>query len=72
MNLRAFLALTLILSIVAVPTSRAQTESVIGQFTSSASDSYAGSISGDGRLVVFESRGNVATENPRNADGNSG
>lgn len=71
MNLRAFLALTVVLSLVAVPTSRAQTESVIGQFTSSASDSYAGSVSGDGRLVVFESRGNVATENPRNTDGNS-
>ena len=49
----------------------AQTESVISQFTSSARDSYAGSISGDGRFVVFESSGNLATENPRNADGNS-
>jgi hypothetical protein len=48
----------------------AQVDSVIGQITSSAQDSFAGGISGDGRLVVFESTGNVATENPRNADGN--
>lgn len=27
-------------------------------------------MSGNGRFVVFESRGNIATENPRNADGN--
>ena len=39
---------------------------VIGQpFLSPASD-----ISGNGRFVVFESNGNVATENPNNADGN--
>jgi len=45
-------------------------DSVIGQITSSAAESFVGGISGDGRLVVFESTGNVATENPRNADGN--
>src|SRR5262245_38412497 len=27
-------------------------------------------MSGDGRFVVFESRGNIATENPRNSDNN--
>ena len=48
----------------------AQVDSVIGQFTSSNVESFAGGISGDGRLVVFESTGNLATENPRNADGN--
>lgn len=48
----------------------AQVDSVIGQITSSAQESYAGGISGDGRFVVFESIGNIATENPRNADGN--
>ena len=48
----------------------AQVDSAIGQITSSASESFAGGISGDGRLVVFESTGNIATENPRNADGN--
>jgi len=70
-NLRSFVAFTIILSLLAIPTAKAQTDSVIGQVTSASADSYAGSISGDGRLVVFESRGNVATENPRNTDGNS-
>lgn len=71
MNLRAFVAFTIILSFLALPTAKAQTDSVIGQFTSSATDSYAGSISGDGRLVVFESKGNLASVNPRNTDGNT-
>lgn len=48
----------------------AQIDSVIGQLSNSSNDSYAGTMSGDGRFVVFESRGNLATENPRNADGN--
>jgi len=48
----------------------AQVDSVIGQLTSSSVESFAGGISGDGRLVVFESTGNLATENPRNSDGN--
>lgn len=48
----------------------AQLDSVIGQVTSTSAESFAGGISGDGRLVVFESIGNVATENPRNTDGN--
>jgi uncharacterized protein (TIGR03437 family) len=45
-------------------------DTVLGQITNSAADSFAGGISGDGRFVVFESRGNLATQNPRNADGN--
>ncbi len=48
----------------------AQVDSVIGQVTSSASESIAGGTSGDGRFVVFESRGDVATVNPRNSDNN--
>jgi len=48
----------------------AQADSFIGQITSSPAESFVGGISGDGRLVVFESTGNLATENPRNADGN--
>ena len=48
----------------------AQADSVVAQLTSSASESFAGGISGDGRLIVFESTANIATENPRNADGN--
>ena len=71
MNLRSFVAFTIIFSLLAIPTAKAQTDSVIGQVTSAAADSFAGSISGDGRLVVFESRGNLATENPRNTDGNT-
>ncbi len=45
-------------------------DSVIGQITSSAAESFAGGISGDGRFVVFESTADIATENPRNSDGN--
>ncbi|MFN2454460.1 MAG: hypothetical protein ABR577_09590 [Pyrinomonadaceae bacterium] len=46
-------------------------DSVITQITSSATrDSFASDISGDGRYVVIESTGDVATENPQNADGN--
>lgn len=48
-----------------------QTESVIGQISNSVAESFAGAISGDGRFVVFESRGNLATESPRNADNNT-
>ncbi|MEO6588904.1 MAG: hypothetical protein ABIP06_06200, partial [Pyrinomonadaceae bacterium] len=49
----------------------AQVDSAIAQITSSPSfESFVGDISGDGRFVVFESKANVATENPRNADGN--
>jgi len=32
--------------------------------------SFAGDISANGRFVVFESNGNLATQNPSNADGN--
>lgn len=62
-----FLFVTLLTNAISVS---AQADSVIGQITSSPAESFAGGISGDGRLVVFESNGNVATENPRNADGN--
>lgn len=48
----------------------AQVDSVIGQVTNNAAESFAGGTSGDGRFIVFESSGNLATENPRNADGN--
>jgi uncharacterized protein (TIGR03437 family) len=48
----------------------AQVDSVLGQVSASLTDAFAGGISGDGRLIVFESAGNLATENPRNADGN--
>lgn len=48
-----------------------QVDSVIAQLTNSASESFAGGMSGNGRFVVFESTGDLATENPRNSDGNS-
>lgn len=63
-----FFAVIFILS--NLSTAYAQAESVIAQVTSSATESLAGGISGDGRFVVFESNGNFATENPRNADAN--
>ncbi len=52
-------------------TIQAQVDSVIGQLTNSSVESFAGGISGDGRFVVFESTGDLATENPRNSDGNN-
>jgi Tol biopolymer transport system component len=48
-----------------------QAESVIAQLSDTAAESFAGGMSGNGRFVVFESTGNVATENPRNEDGNT-
>lgn len=48
----------------------AQADTFVTQITSSNAESFAGAVSGDGRFVVFESRGNIATENPRNADNN--
>jgi hypothetical protein len=48
----------------------AQVDSVIGQLSNSGADSYAGGMSGNGRFVVFESAGDIATENPRNSDNN--
>jgi hypothetical protein len=47
-----------------------QVDSIVGQFTNSDAESFAGGISGNGRFVVVESRGNIATVNPRNEDGN--
>nr|HMS43119.1 hypothetical protein [Pyrinomonadaceae bacterium] len=51
----------------------AQVDSIIGQVSSSAEfEVFAGGISGDGRFVVFESAGNLATDKTtrNNADGN--
>jgi len=59
-----------IAALVSATTVSAQAEAVIGQLSNSGAESFAGGISGDGRFVVFESRGNLATENPRNADNN--
>jgi uncharacterized protein (TIGR03437 family) len=57
-----------------VPT-QAQTtpDPFVAQITSSGKDSFAGDMSGDGRFVVIESTGDIATEKTtarNNADGN--
>jgi hypothetical protein len=36
----------------------------VAQITSSTKDSFAGGVSGDGRFVVFESNGDIATKEP--------
>ena len=70
MKLRFVLVLAIIAFFAISITVWGQVDTVIGQFTNSSSESVAGNISGDGRFVVFESRGDIATENPRNADNN--
>lgn len=71
-----FVKLRLFFSIFAIisclhPLAFGQTSTVIGQVTSTAQDTFAGGISGDGRFVVFESKGDLDSINPRNADGNT-
>ncbi|MDH3494251.1 MAG: hypothetical protein OEM82_11925 [Acidobacteriota bacterium] len=48
-----------------------QVDSVVGQVTTTTGNSFAGGISSDGRLIVFESNGNIASVNPRNEDRNN-
>src|SRR5437762_9241851 len=67
---RLTLFFVLLALITCVSPAGAQIDSVIGQLSNSSAESYAGAMSGDGRFVVFESRGDLATDNPRNADGN--
>jgi uncharacterized protein (TIGR03437 family) len=62
----AFLCLTGAVAFVAAQTA----DPFVAQITSSTRESFAGDISGNGRFVVIESTGNIATENPDNADGN--
>ncbi|MGH9949952.1 MAG: hypothetical protein ACRD6X_22515, partial [Pyrinomonadaceae bacterium] len=70
MTFRLYLVLIFAFIVCLQSTLLAQTDTFVGQITDSANESFAGSISGDGRFVVFESTGNLATENPRNEDGN--
>ncbi|MDQ3132495.1 MAG: hypothetical protein M3Q99_17250, partial [Acidobacteriota bacterium] len=70
MKLRFFILLAIFSIFGTLSSVSAQVDSVLGQFTNSTAESFAGGISGNGRFVVFESRGNLATENPRNADNN--
>ncbi|MFT3744577.1 MAG: hypothetical protein QM785_09785 [Pyrinomonadaceae bacterium] len=72
MTIRLTFLLSAILLINFLTTSTfGQVDSVIAQLTNSAAESFAGGMSGNGRFVVFESTGDLATENPRNSDGNS-
>ncbi|HEX8370314.1 MAG TPA: hypothetical protein VF604_17335 [Pyrinomonadaceae bacterium] len=70
MKFRFFLFFAILFLLGNLTTVSAQVDSVIGQVTRSAAESFVGGLSGDGRFAVFESNGDVATENPRNADGN--
>jgi uncharacterized protein (TIGR03437 family) len=68
-------AVLFVLSVGASVTTYAQTtpDPFVTQVTTSARHSYAGDTSGDGRLVVIESEGDIATEKTaarNNADGN--
>jgi uncharacterized protein (TIGR03437 family) len=54
-------------------TAQAQTDPFVTQISSSTSESFVGGISGNGRFVVIESNGDIATEKTttrNNADGN--
>jgi uncharacterized protein (TIGR03437 family) len=59
-------------SFVAAQTPSATPDPFVAQLTSSPAGfaSFAGDISANGRFVVFESNGDVATQNRNNADGN--
>ena len=71
MTFRFKFIFALVLSVILSVGAYAQVDSVIGQLSNSPAESFGTSMSGDGRFIVFESRGDVATENPRNSDNNS-
>ena len=68
MKFHIFVLFLIIAVFANVSNTNAQVDSVIGQISSTTSATFVGGISGDGRLIVFESTGNIATENPRNED----
>jgi Tol biopolymer transport system component len=70
-KLRVISLFAIIITFIAVSPVFGQADTVLGQITTSGWDSYNGGISGNGRFIVFESRGNIATVNPRNEDENS-
>lgn len=70
MKFRFFLIFAILFLLGIPATVSAQVDSIIGQVTSSPSEAFTGGLSGNGRFAVIESIGNIATENPRNADGN--
>ncbi|HEX8137142.1 MAG TPA: hypothetical protein VF544_06090 [Pyrinomonadaceae bacterium] len=66
-------SLALILILGAGLAAQAQTDPFVTQISSSARESFAGGMSGNGRFVVIESNGDIATEKTdarNNADGN--
>ena len=74
-SLCAIAALVLVsgaFSFATAQTPSATPDPFVAQITSSVSGfySFAGDITANGRFVVFESNGNLDTQNPRNADGN--
>ena len=70
MTLRFFILSTFVLVFASFLSVSAQVDNVLAQITDTNIESFAGGLSGNGRFAVFESRANLATENPRNADGN--
>ena len=71
MTLRNLLIFAFIFTVVSCGVASAQADTAIAQISNSAYESFPGSMSGDGRFIVFESRGDIATVNPRNADHNN-
>jgi uncharacterized protein (TIGR03437 family) len=72
-------SLALILILCAGQRAQAQTDPFVTQISASSSDSFAGGLSGNGRFVVIESNGDIASippgqtaanKSPNNADGN--
>ena len=70
MKLRFIFLLAIVFFAGNLPKTSAQVDSFIGQISDSVTETFVTGISGDGRFVVMESTGNIATVNPRNEDGN--
>lgn len=70
MQLRILFLFAIIIFLGNFSNASAQVNSILGQVSNSGTESFAGGVSGDGRFVVFESTGNIATVNPRNSDNN--
>lgn len=71
MNLRNNILLSILTLVVAAVPAFSQVDTLVTQISNSPFESFAGSMSADGRFVVFESKGDIASVNPRNADHNS-
>ena len=74
MKFRVAFWLLFVLCFAGVSIAEAQVDSLIAQITSSSANTFVRDISGDGRFVVFESTGDIATDRDssrNNADGNT-